>query len=90
VWCLHGAQVWAYTRRMEHTSLAKSYRQALSRILARLHSRKGEWITIAAAAGVPYGTLKNIANGHIKNPNVEAIEALDRLLSKRPNSKPAQ
>jgi hypothetical protein len=50
-----------------------------------LHSRKGEWIGIAAAAKVPYGTVKNIANGHIKNPNVEAIEALDRLLSKPSN-----
>jgi hypothetical protein len=75
--------MWAYTPRMENPSLVKSYRQALSRVLARLHARKGEWIAIAAAAEVPYGTLKNIANGHIKNPNVEAIEALDVLLSKR-------
>jgi hypothetical protein len=76
--------MWAYNEHMEsHPSLAKSYRQALSRVLARLHSLKGEWIEIAAAAKVPYGTVKNIANGHIKNPSVEAIESLDRLLSKR-------
>jgi hypothetical protein len=80
--------MWAYNARMEsHPSLAKSYRQALSRVLARLHSLKGEWIEIAAAADVPYGTVKNIANGHIKNPNVEAIEALDLILSKRVKKK---
>lgn len=68
---------------MEQTSLVKSYRQTLGRVLARLDARKGEWNEIAQESGVPYGTVKNIANRVIKNPSVEALGALDQLLTKR-------
>jgi transcriptional regulator with XRE-family HTH domain len=67
---------------MEQTSLVKSYRQALGRVLSRLTSAKRTLKDIAAESGVPYGTVKNIANGVIKNPNVEALEALDRTLNR--------
>lgn len=85
MWYLRAAQMWAYYSHMEQTSLVKSYRQALDRVLARLDARKGEWKEIANESGVPYGTVKNIATRVIKNPNVEAIGALDRTLTKRPN-----
>jgi hypothetical protein len=64
------------------TSLAKTYYQALERVLERLDARRGEWNEIAAQAKVPYGTVKNIGNRHIKSPNVDAVDALDRFLEK--------
>lgn len=51
--------------------------------MAGLHASRGQWIEIAEQSQVPYGTVKNIANGHIASPNVEALEALDNCLRKR-------
>lgn len=33
-----------------------------------LVSRKGDWLTIATAAGVSHSWISKFVNGHIKNP----------------------
>lgn len=75
--------MWTYTPTDMETSLSQTYYEALGRVVKRLKANFGHWNEIADEAGVAYGTVKHIAKGNIKNPNVDAIESLDRVLSKR-------
>jgi hypothetical protein len=65
------------------TSLSRTYYRALDRVIARLADRKGEWNNIAEQSGIPRSTIKHIAHGRIKQPDVTVLETLDRLLVKR-------
>lgn len=50
------------------------------RVVARLQALKGRWPAIARQANVPYGSLRKIAEGTTKNPQVRNLETLDRYL----------
>lgn len=56
------------------------YQSTHERVVARLQSLKGRWPEIARAAGMPYGTVRKIAEGTVKHPWATTVEKLDRFL----------
>lgn len=50
------------------------------RVVQRLQALKGRWPEVARESGVPYGTLRKIAEGTAKNPWAKTVETLDRYL----------
>jgi transcriptional regulator with XRE-family HTH domain len=52
----------------------------LERVVRGLQARKGTWREIAAACGVSYSWLTKVAQGHIKNPSIKQLEAVDSYL----------
>lgn len=48
----------------------------LSKVLEELESQKGKWIIIARESGIPYGTLRKIAEGTTKDPKFRQVQAL--------------
>lgn len=42
----------------------------------RLEEEKGNWPTIAAESGVPYGTLEKVGQGDTENPSLPTARAL--------------
>lgn len=50
------------------------------RVVARLQALKGQWPTVAQESGVPYRTLRKIADGTVKDPRASSLETLDRYL----------
>ena len=52
----------------------------LDRVIRGLNNRKGQWPTIAAATGVSYSWIAKVAQGHIKNPAIKQLEAVDSWL----------
>lgn len=71
-----------YSARMEN-SLSRTYYKTLDRVLARLNALKGEWPRISDESGVPRSTIKHIAHRRIKKPDVDDLESLDRVTSKK-------
>jgi len=54
-------------------------------VLTNLRRRDRSWVEVAKATGVPYDTLKKIANGVTPNPGVRHVQALaDYFVSKTP------
>lgn len=49
-------------------------------VLSELDARKGHWPAVARASGVPYGTLKKIAQGDTKSPRIGSLEKLAAYL----------
>lgn len=45
-------------------------------VLTSLRRRDRPWVEVAKATGVPYDTLKKIANGVTPNPGVKHVQAL--------------
>jgi predicted transcriptional regulator len=56
------------------------YSNLHERVVTRLQAHKGRWPTIAKRSGVPYSSLRKIAQGTTKTPAVENLETLDRFL----------
>lgn len=52
----------------------------LERVVRGLQARKGQWRQIAEACGVSYSWLTKVAQGHIRNPRVSHLEAVDSYL----------
>jgi len=52
----------------------------LERVVRGLNARKGQWKSIAEAAGVSYSWLAKVAQGHIQNPSIKQLEAVDSYL----------
>lgn len=55
------------------------------RVVARLQALKGQWPTVAQESGVPYRTLRKVADGTVKNPWATTLEQLDRYLETHEN-----
>lgn len=54
-------------------------------VLTNLRRRDRPWVEVAKSTGVPYDTLKKIANGVTPNPGVKHVQALaDYFISKAP------
>lgn len=49
-------------------------------VLTELEARKGHWPDVARASGVPYSTLKKIAQGGTKSPRIGSLEKLAAYL----------
>lgn len=52
----------------------------LERVVRGLQARKGQWKIIASACGVSYSWLAKVAQGHIANPSIRQLEAVDSYL----------
>lgn len=52
----------------------------LERVVRGLQARKGQWKVIATACGVSYSWLAKVAQGHITNPSIRQLEAVDSYL----------
>ena len=52
----------------------------LERVIRGLQAEKGNWRGIADACGVSYSWLCKVAQGHIKNPSIRQLEAVDSYL----------
>ena len=44
---------------------------------AKLQQLKGRWPDLAKSCGVPYGTLKKIADGTVRNPTIDTLSKID-------------
>ena len=53
----------------------------LSKVLDKLKSEKGKWNTIAKESGIPYETVKKIADGRTKNPGFNHVQTLHDYFS---------
>jgi hypothetical protein len=49
-------------------------------VVARLQALKGKWRKVASGSGVPYRTLKKIADGTVRNPGARTLEPIARFL----------
>jgi len=52
----------------------------LERVIRGLQAHKGNWRAVANACGVSYSWLCKVAQGHIKNPSIKQLEAVDSYL----------
>lgn len=52
----------------------------LERVIRGLQNCKGNWRAVAEASGVSYSWLCKVAQGHIKNPSIKQLEAVDSYL----------
>lgn len=58
------------------TPLVAADESILAYVKRRLEEFKGQWPTIAAETGVPYGTINNIASGKSENPELASVQPL--------------
>lgn len=56
------------------------YSSMHERVVARLQALKGRWPKVAQESGVPYRTLRKIADGTVRHPWTSTVETLDRYL----------
>ena len=51
----------------------------VSLVQKQIRARRGTLRDLAARSGVPYSTLVKIAQGAVRNPRIETVEALLRV-----------
>ena len=54
-------------------------------VLRLLEAKKGEWLSVAKAAGISYSWLSKFANGHIPNPGYATLTKLHAVLANKKN-----
>lgn len=61
-------------------------REMLTYVIEQLQLRKGDWPAVAFAAGVKYHTLKNLADGTVRNPRLKTVETIYEWLKENEGS----
>lgn len=54
----------------------------VERLRSDLNRNKTKWLRMAADCQISYWTILRIANGSVRNPKIETVEAIQKALQK--------